>query len=68
MISHWIKDLSAWWSPPHEWQPDRGLGRRYAVDGTLIDGPAMRRKIKGEWQYRPMTAGEEDSDMVGRHA
>lgn len=50
-----------------EWEVYDGDRAVTLIDGTRSRSPLMRRRVKGEWQYRKMNAAEE-SDYVKSRA
>lgn len=60
-IHQWLFRSSSAWHESVSYFPVR------LVDGTMGRGTLMRRFVNGEWQYRRLTADEEE-DITDRRA
>ncbi|ESZ17725.1 hypothetical protein X735_11230 [Mesorhizobium sp. L2C085B000] len=46
--------------PRHEWTSFYAIRKRTLIDGSVAKGEMVRRFVNGAWQYRLMTAAEDD--------
>jgi hypothetical protein len=49
-----------------EWQHCYVFFEKTLIDGTRASGELMRRRVKGQWQYRRMTEEEAADEYSAR--